>query len=135
MNEIENQLNKMLIQHEWLCSKLQLFKADMFREKIFLSSQEIIFSTLKNSISNLKKEGIISSLKEYDKMKKEIAIVKNRIDLSNQIIKHYEHNIEQTERDIKDTESYLEILKEKAKPKSNIIPLRKDLHDTESKKN
>lgn len=133
MTEIQKRIEKLKIQLEWLESKCRLFKADLIREKILISSQEIILGTLENSLFNLKKQGIVSSIREFDKIKKEIAVLTNRMQLSAQIIKHYEFNLQQAEDDVKATKDLICFLEQHPSSKTNVIPFKRANDDKQTK--
>lgn len=133
MTEIQKRIAKLQIQLEWLESKCHLFKADLIREKILISSQEMMLKTLENSLSNLKKQGIVSSIREFDKIKKEIAVLTNRMQLSAQIIKHYEFNLQQAEDDVKATKDLIRFLEQHPSSKTNVIPFKRAIDDKQTK--
>lgn len=121
---LETELARLVLCIRNTDDRISLYKAEIFRENVNISANEISVSKMDQALKNMRKDGTVPILKEYRKIQQEIAVLNNKIALSQQIIKHTENSVDRLQKDKMTYLNRIEVVKLQLTPRPKVVPIK-----------
>jgi chromosome segregation ATPase len=121
---LETELARLVMSIRNTDERLSLYRAEIFRENVNISANEILLSKMNQALRHMRQEGTIPLLKEYKNIHQEIAVLNNKISLAQQIIIHTQNSIERLEKDKIVFINRIEQVKKQLQPRPKVVSIK-----------